>query len=793
MNQLSSPPGTATASPTTATASPISASTKPLNININGKNIDVQPAPVMTTGAILVPLRGVLENLGATVAYNQKEGRIEVTQKNQLVVLRIGQNNAVVGTKLTKLTAAPQLIGGSTFVPLRSLAELFGYSVQWTPSTRLVEISNTGPRSYADHRAALRAGGPFGVTIDFTDATDAEVDQLLDAAKKAGAGMIKTRFDWATLEPTKGAAFQWPLYDRVVKGARDRNLVVVGILGVSAKWATVFATGSDNDQGDLLYGAPRESNYPAWQNYVKRVVGRYKGDVHAWQVWENPASEKFRSVPRVYREIVRLAIESAQQADSTAIIDAAEPGGVNLSFIDEMKANGLLTQLDGVELYPTSQQQPGVTAAPEDFLLPFATLREKLASNTDLHATWIGGLTWPVLTTLPNGTVPEAQFATQDAAMRERLLRTFTAQGQADYLMRAATLALGSGVGKIFWGALRDATTYDRVEPINPEYDAGLLTRDFMPRPSYAAFQTLTRLVSDKPFVGPLALGPDVVALAFDNREQTNIAAWAVAGHAKLVLNSSGADPKVPGTTYVMTLPTSQVLDSTGKVIGGSDGAFDLTNRPVWITNIALQTSNVARGKGGGKPLRMAPRQVDYSTAAEVKVNFAEKGGENGIFWRKYANFRGAAQKMIEIDGHSALVTEISRDIFNPGAGKPFIFLDVSDSYLYFARGLPVTVTVQVHRGAAEGGILGTRTGGFNLQYDSPAGLKFTNWQEVETGQGWTTYTFKIPDASFANRDGYDFKINTLGSKQDIAFGSITVRRDDTRQAEAAQPATAVQ
>lgn len=780
------PPGVTTAATIATTSIPtsaVAASGLPITISINGKTITADPPPVMVGGSLLVPLRGVLENMGATVNFDPQAGRIQVAQGANHVTLRIGQNSAAVGTKSVNLTAAPRLIGNRAFVPLRSLAELFGYSVNWTPATRLVAISNTGPRTYADHRAALRAGGPFGVTIDFRNTTDTEVEQLLDTAKKAGAGIIQTRFDWATLEPTKGTSFQWPTYDRVVRAARQRNLVVVGILGDAAPWATVFSNGANADAGDLLYGAPRESNYPAWQNYVKRTVGRYRNDVHAWQVWDNPESDKFRSVPRVYRQIVGLAVESAHLADSKAVIHAAEPGGVNLSFIDELKGDGLLPKLDGVSLFPISQQQPGVPAAPEDFLLPFATLRERLADSNALRDAWIGGLTWPVLAAAPNGSAPPSQFATQDAALRERLLKTFTPQAQADYLMRSTTLALASGVGKIFWGALRDAATYERVEPINPEYDAGLVTQDFTPRPSFAAFQTLSRLVSDKPFVGPLTLGPKVVALVFDNQQQTNVAAWAVEGQAKLSLNTAGNDPKLPGSTYIQTLPGSQVLDAGGAVLGGAEGTFNLTNRPVWITNVAVPTRNAARDKSGGKPLHMAPRQMDYSTGPAVSVNFAETGGEKGLAWRKYANFRGMARKLIEMDGKSGLVTEISRDIYNPGAGKPFIFVDVADSYMYFARGAAVTVNVEVHRTKAENSIFGARTGGFNLQYDSTTGLKFTNWQEVETGTGWATYTFKIPDASFANRDGFDFKINTLGSKQDLVFSSITLQRDNNRQA----------
>jgi hypothetical protein len=47
----------------------------------------------------------------------------------------------------------------------------------------------------------------------------------------------------------------------------------------------------------------------------------------------------------------------------------------------------------------------------------------------------------------------------------------------------------------------------------------------------------------------------------------------------------------------------------------------------------------------------------------------------------------------------------------------------------------------------------------------------------VEPGQGWAEYSFDIPDALLANRGGYDMMINTFGSKRNLVFSSITLRR----------------
>ena len=164
-------------------------------INIDGRNVEA-PA-ILQSGSVLVPLRGVLEELGARVAYDAAEKRIDIFQDGKKTQLRIGQENAISDVRSIKLTAAPQIIDKTTYVPLRSLAELFGYEVRWLGAQKTVAISSgTAPHFYADHRKALKDAGALGVIIDFSDASTQDADKLLDAAKASGVTLIKTRFDW---------------------------------------------------------------------------------------------------------------------------------------------------------------------------------------------------------------------------------------------------------------------------------------------------------------------------------------------------------------------------------------------------------------------------------------------------------------------------------------------------------------------------------------------------------------------------------------------------------------------
>lgn len=781
-----------------------SASANAITININGRVVQSDPAPILRRGAVLVPLRGVLENLGATVDYVPADRRIEITQQGKKVTLRLGENTAVVDLQAVKLSAAPAQIGGSTFVPMRSLAEIFGYQVAWLLPVRTVSITSDAPPPLpVEHRPSLERAGAFGVAIDFTatnpDPTPEEVTALLDAAAKAGAGFIKMRFDWDVLEPVKGGAFQWPVYDRIVREARLRNIVVVGVLGNSARWASTLS--SSSDPFVARNAPPRDKEIPAWQNFVKRTVGRYRQDVHAWQIWENPSPSKFRSTARNYRIVVRSGAEAARLSDPKAIVLASEPGGINLDFVDGLKRNGLTGQVDGLALYPSSQWQPGVPARPEDFLLPVATLRGRMAPlglvSSDL---WVGGLSRAVIEAadLSLSATPGADAgpmsAALDAATRERLIKEFTPQAQADYLMRASVLSLASGSGKVVWESLRDDGVYESVQPINPARGSGLLRRDNTPRPSFDAFAAMTKLLAGKNYAGALSLGPNAVGLVFTDKKTTHVAAWPLRGKLTIALNHENIDPKLPNSIFLPSLPSTKILDSTGKELFGDRGTFTVEDRPIWISDTGYEVPGLVKEKPGDGKAILVQFEPESSSAPDqengVKAEFTAAPdkvakSENGIEWRRFLAFRGAAPLVTTNDGRNALKAEFSRDIWNPANAKPFIYLDVEDDYLYFTRSVPARVTVEVHRAGPLGDPVSPSVAGFCIEYDSVDGPKRTVWQDIEEGTGWTTYSIDLPDASFANRGGFDLLINAWGSKQDVLFGSVSVQRLDRRDSPA--------
>lgn len=114
-----------------------------------GVAVDGQPVrfegtrPVMMNNSVLVPLRGVFEQIGATVKWNQARQEVTAMRGDQRVRLVIGERFADVNGRSVQLATPAINRDGSTLVPLRFLSEAMGAQVQWNPNRQMVFV-NTG-------------------------------------------------------------------------------------------------------------------------------------------------------------------------------------------------------------------------------------------------------------------------------------------------------------------------------------------------------------------------------------------------------------------------------------------------------------------------------------------------------------------------------------------------------------------------------------------------------------------------------------------------------------------------
>ncbi len=115
-----------------------------IRVYVDGRLVTFDVPPTVIQGRVLVPLRGIFEQMGATVDYDARTQHIVAIRGTQAVELTIGSRQARVNDSPKLLDVPAFTINGRTMVPLRFISESLGASVQWVEASRTILIGSPG-------------------------------------------------------------------------------------------------------------------------------------------------------------------------------------------------------------------------------------------------------------------------------------------------------------------------------------------------------------------------------------------------------------------------------------------------------------------------------------------------------------------------------------------------------------------------------------------------------------------------------------------------------------------------
>jgi len=97
-------------------------------------------AALVRGGEILVPLRSMFEQMGATVAYDPATRTADVSKPGSDVKVTVGKPAVIINGETRPLDVPPMIYKGSVVVPVRVISEGMGAYVQWVPDRRVVVV-----------------------------------------------------------------------------------------------------------------------------------------------------------------------------------------------------------------------------------------------------------------------------------------------------------------------------------------------------------------------------------------------------------------------------------------------------------------------------------------------------------------------------------------------------------------------------------------------------------------------------------------------------------------------------
>ncbi|MGV3615439.1 MAG: copper amine oxidase N-terminal domain-containing protein [Fimbriimonas sp.] len=109
---------------------------------VDGKVVGFEgQGPVALDRRLYVPMRGVLERIGATVTYDAASRTVTASANERSITLPLEGSQGVVDGRSMRFAERPIVMNDRVLVPLRLLSEALGASVEWSAKDMTVKIT----------------------------------------------------------------------------------------------------------------------------------------------------------------------------------------------------------------------------------------------------------------------------------------------------------------------------------------------------------------------------------------------------------------------------------------------------------------------------------------------------------------------------------------------------------------------------------------------------------------------------------------------------------------------------
>lgn len=377
--------------------------------------------------------------------------------------------------------------------------------------------------------------------------------------RKLGSFWGRNDMWWDQSEPARGV-FNWEKSNMVVNAYQEHDLTFLGILCYASKWSNGVAPADDEGRKE-------------WREWIAELFKQFEGKFKAFEVWNEPNHGFWGPRPDAdaYRKLVKTTYEQLRSTQARPRVVAGATAGFDPPFLEQLMLDGYGNYWDALSLHPYPEN-PG--KSPEDNSLPetCAGVRNLMRKNGVLaKECWFTELGWP---SGPEGV---------------------SEMDQANYLVRAYTIARYYDINKIFWFDLCDWTRMPWVGEAGAHN--GLIDSNFRPKPAATAYNLMSFMLNQLTPKEVLTQGkatiysfgvklqsvkwPGAVYVAWTPRagEEQDVELTMTAGGAVFAFDYLGAEQK-PVVLSETPMPLSSELQETTAAQSGKKDSHELHNEP---------------------------------------------------------------------------------------------------------------------------------------------------------------------------------------------------------------------
>lgn len=155
-------------------------------IRVRGMNLKFDVPPVIKEGRVLIPVRAVMNGLGAQVEWNGETRTVIITRGVKVIILNLATGETTVNGELITIDVPAQSINNRTFVPLRFVAQTLGEKVNYDENTGDITIGDetTVPADGSDTNESTNASPDDTLNADNTG----DADEMTGDSASDGTG-----------------------------------------------------------------------------------------------------------------------------------------------------------------------------------------------------------------------------------------------------------------------------------------------------------------------------------------------------------------------------------------------------------------------------------------------------------------------------------------------------------------------------------------------------------------------------------------------------------------------------
>ena len=273
-------------------------------MTVNGEVSELDSPPVIIDSRTLVPIRAIVEALDGKVQwYGETKTAVLQNKDGKSVTLTINSTEALQTGEKVQLDTPPVIINGRTMLPIRFVAESFGYKTDWNADDKSIVISDgeiseteTKPETkafdltgYEENFIARDASGKEYYMM-YRESEDAEPVAYLKIKDKNGKdiAVYKEMDVWGTVYADKSGKNITIAYN-----SEDESYTIV--TNGTEKKAAIGDSYLPTDEDGNTYENP-DSDALVVKDKSGKVVGEYTATGESWVYYVDEAGSTIYTV-----------------------------------------------------------------------------------------------------------------------------------------------------------------------------------------------------------------------------------------------------------------------------------------------------------------------------------------------------------------------------------------------------------------------------------------------------------------------------------------------------------------